>query len=212
MGLVSRGMLSGKLVMEDKRYLALKQIRDEVLALKSSPLFQYRTENKYFPVIGEGSHYAQIMFVGEAPGRNEAEKGRPFCGAAGRILDGLLEEAKLKRKDVYITNIIKDRPPGNRDPLPEEIELYAPFLKRQIDIIKPPLIATLGRFSMAFVMQEYGLEKELKSISQIHGRRFEAKLSYGKVSIIPLYHPAVAIYKAAMKEALTKDFLKLKEL
>ncbi|MEK9183760.1 MAG: uracil-DNA glycosylase, partial [Patescibacteria group bacterium] len=102
----------------------LKQIRDEVLNLKKSPLYKYRTQNKFFPVIGEGSDYAKIMFIGEAPGKNEAKTGRPFCGAAGKILDELLVSVKILRSDVYITNIVKDRPPMNRDPLPEEIKIY----------------------------------------------------------------------------------------
>lgn len=196
--------------MSDKRYLALKEIKDEVLKLTHSPLYLYRQKNHYHPVIGEGAHEAKIMFVGEAPGQNEAKTGRPFCGAAGRVLDELLEHVGIKREDVYVTNIVKDRPPGNRDPLPEEIALYAPFLKRQIEIIQPKVIATLGRFSMAFVFEEYGLLDQLKSISQMHGRVFKIKLTYGHVKIIPLYHPAVAIYKATMKAELKKDFEILK--
>jgi len=195
--------------MKKDRYNALKKIRDQVLNLKESPLYPYRQKNHYFPVIGEGSHTARIMFVGEAPGKNEAETARPFCGAAGRVLDELLQSINLKRQDVYITNIVKDRPPGNRDPFPGEIEIYAPFLKQQIEIIQPKIIATLGRFSMAYVMTEYGLEKELKPISQLHGRPQKTELSYGGVTILPLYHPAVGIYKAAMKDELKKDFRQL---
>lgn len=197
--------------MPDARYESLKQIRDEVLGLTQSPLFTYRVENHYHPVIGEGDHYAKIMFIGEAPGKNEALTARPFCGAAGRILDELLASIKLERRNVYITNIVKDRPPGNRDPLPEEIALYAPFLKRQIEIIQPKVIATLGRFSMAYVMEQYGLLDQLESISQMHGKAFETSMSYGKAIIIPLYHPAVAIYKASQKDELKKDFRVLLE-
>src|SRR5688572_21619434 len=115
----------------------LRAIKEEVLALEASPLYAERVKNKVFPVIGDGSHTAKIMFVGEAPGKNEAATGRPFVGAAGKILDQLLESAGIKRSDVYITNIVKDRPPFNRDPLPEEIAIYGPFLDRQIDIIQP---------------------------------------------------------------------------
>lgn len=136
----------------------LKKIKDEILDLKESPLYAYRVENKYFPVIGEGNHSAEIMFIGEAPGENEAKTGRPFCGRAGKVLDALLQEISIERKDVYVTNIVKDRPPGNRDPLPEEISIYAPFLNRQIEIIKPKVVATLGRFSMVYIMNRYGLE------------------------------------------------------
>ena len=102
----------------------MRKIKDEIVAAKDSPLYEYRIKNKYFPVIGEGSHSAKIMFIGEAPGKNEAETGRPFCGAAGHILDELLESASLDRKEVYITNVVKDRPPENRDPNPNEIEFY----------------------------------------------------------------------------------------
>jgi DNA polymerase len=140
-----------------KRDEALRQIRDEVLALETSPLYAYRRENKYFPVIGEGSHEAKIMFVGEAPGKREAETGRPFCGSAGRILDELLASINLPRSEVYITNIVKDRPPDNRDPEPEEIALYAPFLDRQIEIIEPAVIATLGRFAMQYLLTRLGV-------------------------------------------------------
>ena len=187
----------------------MKKIKDEVVNAKDSPLYSFRVKNKYFPVIGEGSHNAKIMFVGEAPGKNEAETGRPFCGASGRILDELLEFIEIERKEVYVTNIVKDRPPENRDPLPNEIEFYALFLDRQIEIIKPEVIATLGRFSMAYIMKNFGLESELKSISVIHGEIFSANTSYGSVKIIPLYHPAVAVY-GTNKEILKKDFAILK--
>ncbi len=188
----------------------LKQIKDEIANLKESPLCQERIKNKVFPVIGEGSHNAKIMFVGEAPGRNEAETGKPFCGASGKILDELLGSAGIDRKDVYVTNIVKDRPPLNRDPLPEEIKAYGPFLDRQIEIIQPEVIATLGRFSMDYIMRKFGLENQLKSISQMHGKTFNAEVSYGKIKIIPLFHPAVAIYNRTTKDTLIKDFHVLK--
>lgn len=187
----------------------MKKIKDEIVVAKDSPLYEYRIKNKYFPVIGEGSHSAKIMFIGEAPGKNEAETGRPFCGASGRVLDELLASIGVDRKEVYITNVVKDRPPENRDPLPNEIEFYAPFLDQQIEIIQPKVIATLGRFSMAYIMKKFGLESELKSISTIHGKVFPAETSYGKIKIIPLYHPAVAVY-GTNKEILKKDFETLK--
>ena len=189
----------------------LRQIKDEVLNLKQSPLYKERIKNKVFPVIGEGSHDSKIMFIGEAPGKNEAATGRPFCGAAGKILDELLASVGIDRKDVYITNIVKDRPPFNRDPLPEEIKVYSSFLDRQIEIIKPEVIATLGRFSMDYIMRKFALESQLRSISQMHGKTFEANTSYGKIKIIPLYHPAVAIYNRTTKDTLIKDFQVLKE-
>jgi|SRR3989338_1348118 len=195
----------------DSRTEQLRKIKDEVLAIKVSPLYKERVKNNVFPVIGEGNHYAKIMFVGEAPGKNEAATGRPFVGVAGKFLDQLLSSAEIKREDVYITNIVKDRPPFNRDPLPNEIGIYAPFLDRQINIIQPKLIATLGRFSMDYIMRRFKLEKELKTISQLHGKTFEAEASYGKIEIVPLYHPAVSIYNNNMKEILIKDFKVLKD-
>lgn len=184
----------------------LKEIRDELLNFKESSLYKYRVENKFFPVIGEGNHDAEIMFIGEAPGKNEALKARPFCGASGKMLDTLLESVGIDRKDVYVTNIVKDRPQDNRDPSPEEIKLYGPFLDRQIEIIQPKIIATLGRFSMEYVMKHFGLENQIEPISQAHGKSYETDFSYGKVKIIPLYHPAVALYNGGMRETLLKDF------
>jgi DNA polymerase len=122
----------------------MKQVKDAVLDLESSPLYDYRQDNNYLPVIGEGSHDANLMFIGEAPGESEAESGRPFCGAAGRLLNKLLDHIGLDRDAVYITNVLKDRPPENRDPTQEEIDVYVPFLRRQISIIEPNVIATLG--------------------------------------------------------------------
>ena len=191
---------------QDERTELLRQIRDEIVGLSSSPLYQERVNTGAYAVIGEGNHHANIMFIGEAPGRNEAETGRPFCGVAGKILDELLASAGIKRKDVYVTNILKDRPPMNRDPLPKEIEIYGPFLDRQIKIIQPGVIVTLGRFAMAYIMNKFKLGWLLKPISQIHGKIFNAKTPYGDVRIIPLYHPAVAVYKEDMKAMLMQDF------
>ena len=192
--------------MSTDRSQALKQIRDEVWNLKKSPLYQERVNNQTLPVIGEGSHNAQLMFIGEAPGRNEATTGRPFCGSAGKILDELLASTSIKREEVYITNIVKDRPPSNRDPLPEEIAIYSPFLDRQINIIQPLAIVTLGRFSMRYIMEHFHLENLLSSISQLHGQVLEAKTSYGSIKIAIMYHPAAAIYNPKTKEILQKDF------
>jgi uracil-DNA glycosylase family 4 len=196
--------------MKNKRTQKLKKIRDEIWNLTDSPLYKYRQKNNYYPVLGEGSHFAKIIFIGEAPGKNEAETGRPFCGAAGKILDELLESVNIKRQDVYITNIVKDRPPGNRDPVPKEIKTYSPFLIRQLEIIKPEIIATLGRFSMEFIMKLYGLESKLQKISLLHGQVFKANTSWGKTKIIPFYHPAVALYNANQLTLLKNDFQALK--
>lgn len=184
----------------------LKKIKDEVVELTASPLYKYRTENHYLPVIGEGNHDAEIMFIGEAPGENEAKTGHPFCGRAGKILDELLQSAGIKRDEVYITNIVKDRPQKNRDPLPEEIEIYAPFLDRQIEIIKPKVVATLGRFSMQYVMTRYGLEDKLDTIGSLHGRVLETT----NFKLVPLYHPAAAIYNQHLLDTLKQDFQVLK--
>ncbi|MEX2008448.1 MAG: uracil-DNA glycosylase [Candidatus Spechtbacterales bacterium] len=190
----------------------LKAIRDEVLALKASPLYAARIAAGAYPVIGEGNHDAKLMFIGEAPGKNEAEQGRPFCGAAGRVLDELLEGAGIKREDVYITNIVKDRPPANRDPSPQEIALYGPFLDRQIDSIQPKIIATLGRFSMQYLLEKFGAQEAGLTIGVLHGTPIAASASYGPITIFPLYHPAAALYSGATKEVLQGDFQKLKEV
>jgi len=200
---------SGRMTKE--RFEKMKEIRNELLNFKESPLYEYRTKNKYFPVVGEGSHVAHIMFIGEAPGKNEAQTGRPFCGRAGALLDELLLSISLPRENVYITNIVKDRPPENRDPTPEEIKFYAPFLDRQLSIIKPHVIVTLGRFSMEYIMTRYGLARRLGSIGAIHGELFIATLPYGKVLLMPMYHPAASIYNKGTKKYLEEDFKKLKK-
>ncbi len=184
----------------------LKKIKDEVLTLIESPLYTYRVKNKYFPVIGEGSHDAHIMFVGEAPGENEAKTARPFCGRSGKLLDELLASISMDRKSVYVTNLVKDRPEDNRDPLPHEIALYGVFLERQIEILQPKIIATLGRHSMKYVFEKYGLGSVLESVSKIHGREFVGEANYGPVTVVALYHPAVALYNGSMKPVLTEDF------
>lgn len=185
----------------------LRTIKEEVLGLKRSPLYAYRTSNNYFPVIGEGSHDAHIMFVGEAPGKNEAETAKPFCGASGRVLDKLLASVGISRADVYITNIVKDRPPENRDPTSEEIAIYGPFLDRQIEILRPMVIATLGRFSMVYILERFGITPD--PISKAHGSVYTAQASYGEVKIVPLYHPATALYNGSMMATLEEDFKQL---
>lgn len=186
----------------------LRKIKDEVIACFKCPLASFRLENNYFPVIGQGSHTAKIVFIGEAPGLSEAKTGVPFCGAAGRVLNELLESIGIKREDVYICNILKDRPPNNRDPQEEEIKACLPYLKKQVEIIEPKVICTLGRYSMKVIMEEFGLISKLDSISKIHGQVFKT----GSLKIIPLYHPAVAVYNNNMKETLKKDFELLKNI
>jgi uracil-DNA glycosylase len=188
----------------------LERVAKDLLDFKDSPLFAYRKENGYRPVPGEGSAEAEIMLIGEAPGENEAKTGKPFCGRSGKVLDRLLSAAGIKREDAFITSIVKDRPPGNRDPLPSEIEAYGRFLDRQIEIIQPKTVATLGRFSMEYVMRRYGLAEKLGTIGEVHGKAFEADAEWGKMRIVPLYHPAAAIYNQKLMETLEEDFHKLR--
>lgn len=179
----------------EQRYLAIKQIRQEVLNLTESPLYDYRIKNNYFPIIGAGNLYADIMFIGEAPGANEAKTAMPFCGASGRVLDELLRSIDLQREDVYITNVVKDRPEDNRDPRKGEIELYTPFLVRQIEIIQPRVFATLGRFAMEFILKLFDSDQKNGKITQLAGEVIPIKTSYGKSHVLPLLHPAVALYR-----------------
>jgi len=203
-------MLKFAMETQNNRTELLKKIKDEIFAGEHLPLYKERLKNKVFPVIGEGSHYAKIIFIGEAPGKNEAQTGKPFCGASGKILDQLLESIGIPRGEVYVTNIVKDRPPMNRDPSPDEVQTYGPYLDRQLEIIQPRVIATLGRFSMVYIMNKFGLNSQLESISRMHGRIFEAETAHGRVKVIPLYHPAVAVYNSNMKDELKKDFEVLK--
>ena len=189
-----------------KREEELKKIKEEVVACQKCSLYQERLKNNFFPVIGQGNHQAKIMFVGEAPGLNEAKTGKPFCGRAGKVLDELLESVELEREEVYITNILKDRPNNNQDPLVEEIEACSSYLERQIEIIQPEIICPLGRYSMEFLMKKFGLSENIKGISQIHGQSFKS----GEITLIPFYHPAVAVYNPKMKEILKEDFKILK--
>lgn len=190
----------------------MAEIEAAVENLTESPLYDFRRENEYHAVIGEGSLDAAIMFIGEAPGKREATTGRPFVGASGRVLDEMLAEIGLAREDVYITNVVKDRPPQNRDPRLAEIDLYKPFLERQIAIIQPKVIATLGRFAMEFVLAHFSLNRAGQRISRLHGKPFQTETENGRLTIVPLYHPAVALYQRSRRETLLKDFETLKQL
>jgi len=189
--------LLNKIKME--RDNELRKIKEEVIACQRCHLFRLRK----YPVIGEGNHKAKIVFVGEAPGREENASGRPFVGQAGKILNSLLKSIGLKREDVYITNILKCRPPRNRDPEENEIIACSPFLKKQIEIINPKVVCSLGRYAMNFLMDEFGLGKEIEPISKAHGKIFKVKSG---PFLIPFYHPAVAVYNASMKNCLIEDF------
>ncbi len=172
----------------------LDDIAGEIRECTRCELHRTRTNS----VPGEGPADARIMVIGEAPGWNEDQQGRPFVGAAGKFLEELLGAAGLKRGDVFITNVVKSRPPGNRDPLPDEITACAPFLQRQIDTIDPDVIVTLGRFSMA---KWFPGER----ISRIHGQPKKD----GKRLIVPMYHPAAALHQQALKATILEDFGKL---
>ena len=185
----------------------LKQIKDEVIRCQNCSLYKTRI----LPVIGQGSHQAKAMFIGEAPGANEDKTGVPFCGSSGKILDELFESIGYKREDAYICNILKCRPPNNRDPLPEEKTACVPYLKRQIEIIKPKVICPMGNHATAFLLAEFGLSNEIAGISKIHGKVFEAEASFGRFKIVSLYHPAVVVYNANTKDDLKKDFQILKK-
>ncbi|MDT8382563.1 MAG: uracil-DNA glycosylase [Brevefilum sp.] len=190
----------------------LSELAQQVAALDSSPLYKIRIENNYKPVFGEGNPDANIMFIGEAPGAQEAETGRPFVGRAGKHLDSLLRSIDLQRDDVYITNIIKDRPPDNRNPRVQEIEIYSPFLREQIAIIQPKIIATLGRFAMEFIFTLFQLPLNGKKIGEIHGTALHTFSELGETTIFPLYHPAAVFYNRKLEAALKTDFVILKKL
>lgn len=189
----------------------MQEIAEAVEKLEQSPLYAYRQENNYKYVVGEGDLDARIMFIGEAPGKNEAKQGRPFVGAAGKVLAEMLESIGLKREDVYITNIVKDRPPENRDPSAEEIALYAPLLRQQIEIIQPRVIATLGRFSMDFVLDMLGVPEAGQKISNLHGHPLKGQADYGPVTVVPLYHPAASFYRQELRSQMQQDFQVLKQ-
>ena len=157
-------------------------------------------------VFGSGDPAADLMFVGEAPGRSEDEQGLPFVGQAGRLLSELLGDIGLERGDVFIANVLKCRPPGNRDPRPQEIESCRDYLHRQVDLIEPAVICTLGNFSTKL------LRGDPTGISRLHGRPEVHALGHRAVRIYPIYHPAAALYTPSMLETLRADFARLPEL
>jgi len=150
------------------------------------------------PVLGDGKIDAIIVFIGEAPGYWEDVKGKPFVGSAGRLLDEILRENSISREDVYITNVMKCRPPENRDPRPEEIESCKVYLDRQLDLIRPRIIVTLGKHSTAYVFSKVGIP--FKSISEVQGKLYEMEFWGAKVYVIPSYHPAAALYNIRFRD------------
>ncbi|HDP70079.1 MAG TPA: uracil-DNA glycosylase [Actinobacteria bacterium] len=176
----------------------LAELYEELKDCKKCSLGKTRTNL----VFGFGDENADLMFVGEAPGRNEDIQGKPFVGAAGQLLDKLLNSIGLERSQAYIANVLKCRPPQNRDPLPHEIEVCKPFLLEQIEIIKPKVVCTLGRFATQVI-----LDKNV-TISKVRGKCFDGNGHY----IFPIYHPAAALYQRTNLVDLKADFLKLKEI
>jgi len=156
-------------------------------------------------VPGEGNLNAVVMFIGEAPGHWEDMKGRPFVGAAGNLLNEMLSRTGLSRSEVYIANLLKCRPPENRDPLPMEVETCTPFLDRQIEIIKPKFIVTLGRHSTLYILSKAGFEA-VEGITKLRGKVYEVCLFGFKIVVIPMYHPAAALYNIKFRDELEDDF------
>lgn len=156
-------------------------------------------------VMGEGKPDADIVFIGEAPGKNEDLQGKPFIGAAGKFLNEMLAQAGMDRSDVYITNIVKYRPPNNRDPLPGEKEVFLPYLLKQLQIIQPKVVITLGRHSMEYFLP--GMK-----IGEIHGQPKRVAFGDRKLVIMPLFHPAAALYNGGLRQTLIDDFLKVPEV
>lgn len=174
----------------------LDEIKADILAADICPDLR---ESATQLVFASGSPDAEVVFIGEAPGKNEDEQGRPFVGAAGKFLDEMLGLIGMSRDDIYITNIVKYRPPGNRDPSPEEKRAFWPYLVRQLDVILPKLVVTLGRHSMEYFLPE-------QKISQIHGQPKRIQFGERRQVIMPLFHPAAALYNGSMRQTLIEDF------
>ena len=179
---------------------ALSQIAEEIKKCRRCPLGEKATQ----AVPGEGDSGAQVMFIGEAPGFWEDQKGIPFCGAAGKLLDKLLAQAGLKREEVFIANILKHRPPQNRDPQPQEIEACQFFLDRQIEVIKPQVVVSLGRFSLSKFLPN-------ASITQVHGRPRLINFGGKELILVPMYHPAAALRNGKIMTEEEEDFRRLGE-
>ncbi|MBA3347906.1 MAG: uracil-DNA glycosylase [Actinobacteria bacterium] len=180
----------------------LADLRDETSECRRCPLAATRSQ----VVFGAGDPYADLMFVGEAPGFHEDASGVPFVGQAGKLLEKLLNGIGLARTDVYIANVLKCRPPGNRDPHPEEIEACEPHLFRQIELIQPRLVATLGNFATKL------LSGSATGITRVHGVEQEVTLGGNRVTLYPLFHPAAALYTPSMQKVLEADFARIPEL
>ena len=185
-----------------ERAAALRAHAEATATCTRCALAQGRTQ----VVFGSGSPHADLMFVGEAPGFHEDQQGVPFVGQAGKLLDRLLEGIGLTRADVFVANVLKCRPPGNRDPLPEEIAACEPHLFRQIELIEPKLVATLGNFATKL------LSGRPTGITRVHGHEQEVTLGTRTVLLYPLYHPAAALYTPSMLKILEEDFARIPAL
>ena len=181
---------------------AIDRLRQEILDKNICPELAAQATNL---VLGDGNLNADIVFIGEAPGKNEDEQGLPFVGAAGKFLNEMLSSAGMERGDVYITNIVKYRPPNNRDPLPDEKKVFWPYLLKQLQIIQPKVVITLGRHSMEYFLP--GMY-----ISQIHGQAKRIQFGDQKLVIIPLYHPAAALYNGGLRQTLIDDFVNVPKI
>jgi len=177
----------------------IRSIAEEVKKCRKCDLWKTRRN----AVPGEGNPDSSVVFIGEAPGYWEDVKGKPFVGAAGKVLDEALEKIRLPRADVYITNILKCRPPGNRDPRTIEAEACTPYLDRQLKVIKPRFIVTLGRHSTAYIFSKIGLK--FGGITRVRGRMYEANLYGLKMYVLPTFHPAAALYNIELKTNLVND-------
>jgi len=181
---------------KSKKSKELEAIKQDILKDKVCPELAASATQLVF---GDGNADAELVFIGEAPGKNEDEQGIPFVGAAGKFLDEMLASIKMKRPDIYITNIVKYRPPENRDPSPDEKSAFLPYLHRQLEVIKPKLVVTLGRHSMEVLLPP-GLR-----ISDCHG---QPKRYKGQI-YLPLFHPAAALYNGGMRQTLIDDFARV---
>jgi len=190
--------------MKSSKEAALEAVASEVKACRRCGLWKTRRN----AVPGDGSPEAKIMFVGEAPGYWEDVKGKPFVGAAGKFLDALLAEAGLQRSQVFIGNVLKCRPPGNREPAQSEIEACTPFLDRQILALQPKLIITLGHYSTAYIFSK--VEIAFKGITEARGKFYQAKVLGLAMTVFPTLHPAAGLYSAKYKQLLIEDFRLLK--
>ncbi len=184
--------------------MSLEELARQIKNCQKCQLYRKRIQ----AVPGEGNPKAEIIFIGEAPGQKEDEQGRPFVGEAGKFLEDLLQKVNLDRGDVYITNIVKCRPPANRDPYPQEIRTCLPYLKAQIKEINPRLIVTLGRYSLSIFFPQ-------KTISRAHGKLYKAQpeiILEEEKFIYPLYHPAAALHQNNLRETIINDFRKIPQI